>query len=436
MSSTGAGAWTNWARTVTSEPTAVVHPRSAAEVAEIVRTAAAQGQRVKPVGAGHSFTAIAQTDGVLLRMDQIAGIQHVDHATGHVRVGAGTRLHDLNPALLAHGLALPNMGDVDPQTMSGATATGTHGTGAKLTGIAGAIAALEIVTGDGTIVEVTSDDKDLFGAARVGLGALGIVTAITFACVPAFLLHAREEPMRLPEVLDGLDALVDDNDHFEFYWFPHTDCALLKRNNRVPEGTVRAPLSKARFLLDDEVLSNGGFEIVNRVGRLRPSWIPRLNAFSGGLLSAREYTDWSHEVFVSPRRVRFREMEYAIPRAHLPEVLRAIDGWVNASGEQISFPIEVRFAAPDDIWLSTGYERENAYVAVHMYHRSDHRRYFEGIEAIFGEHEGRPHWGKMHTLDADALRTRYPRFDDFRAVRDRLDPQRTFTNSYLDRVLG
>ena len=428
--------WTNWGRCASSTPSRVAHPRTADEVAEIVRTAATSGQRVKPVGAGHSFTSIAATDGVQLRMDGLAGIQHVDHETGYVTVGAGTSLHDLNPALHALGLALPNMGDVDPQTVSGATATGTHGTGARLQGITGAIVGLQLVTGDGSVVIVTPDDAALFGAARLGLGALGVVTAITLACVPSFLLHAREEPMRLTEVLGGLDALVDENDHFEFYWFPHTDRALVKRNNRVPEGTARKPLSKARFLFDDELVSNGVFEIVNRVATRQRSWVPRLNEISGRALSAREYTDWSYEVFVSPRRVRFREMEYAIPRAALPEVLREIDRWIDASDEMVSFPVEVRFAAPDDIWMSTGYDRANAYVAVHQYHQMDYRPYFEGVEAIVKEHEGRPHWGKLHTLDADALRARYPRFDDFLSVRDRLDPHRTFANAYLDRVLG
>ncbi|WP_370617667.1 D-arabinono-1,4-lactone oxidase [Mumia qirimensis] len=430
------GQWTNWGRCASADPVAVAHPRSTADVADVVRSAAANGQRVKAVGAGHSFTPIAVTDGVMVRMDHITGIQHVDRETGHVTVGAGMRLRDLNPALHALGLALPNMGDVDPQSMSGATSTGTHGTGARLTGIAGAIVGLEIVTGDGTVLTVTPEDTDLFGAARVGLGALGIITSLTFACVPAFLLHAREEPMRLPDVLERIDTLVDDNDHFEFYWFPHTDRTLVKRNNRVADGVQRKPLSRTRFLLDDEVLSNGLFEVVNRIAKHQPSWVPRLNAISGRALSAREYTDWSYEVFVSPRRVRFREMEYAVPRAALPDVLREIDTWINAFDETVSFPIEVRFAAPDDIWLSTGHDRENAYVAVHQFHQTDYRRYFEGVEAIFGEHEGRPHWGKLHTLDADTLRTRYARLDDFRAVRDRLDPQRTFGNAYLERVLG
>ncbi len=436
LTTAGAERWTNWGRCVSATPERIAHPRTVEEVAEIVRRAAASGQRVKPVGAGHSFTPIAVTDGVQLRMENLAGIQHVDRETGHVTVGAGMRLHDFNRALHALGLALPNMGDVDPQTMSGATSTGTHGTGARLPGIAGALVGLQLVTGDGSVVTVTPDDPELFGAARVGLGALGVVTALTFACVPSFLLHAREEPWALGDILGNLDTLVEDNDHVEFYWFPHTDRAQLKRNNRVPEGTPRKPLSKAQFLFEDEVMTNGLFELVCRIGARQRRWIPRFNDIAGRALSAREYTDWSYEVFVSPRRVRFREMEYAIPRAALPEVLHAIQAWVDRSDETVSFPIEVRFAAPDDIWMSTGYDRASAYVAVHQYHQIDYRPYFDGVEAIFQEHEGRPHWGKIHTLDAEVLRTRYPRFDDFRAVRDRLDPQRTFTNPYLDRVLG
>lgn len=427
--------WQNWGRSVRAHPRRVVHPASTAEVVEAVRSARAEGLTVKAYGAGHSFTPIAATEGVLLRLDRMDAVLSHDAVTSRVRVQAGISLHALNPRLQELGLALPNLGDVDPQSVAGAVSTGTHGTGHRLQGISAAVVGVQLVTADGDVVEV-DEQHPWFGASRVTLGALGIVTELTLQCVPAFLLHAREEPMALPEVLERLPELVEDNDHFEFYWFPHTEKALVKRNNRVPDGTERAPVGRVRHLVDDELLSNGLFEVANRVGRRVPALVPRINRVSGSALSAREYVDHSHAVFVSPRRVRFRESEFAMPRAALPDVIAGLQRWFFAGHETVSFPIEVRFTAADDVWMSTGHERDNCYVAVHQYHRLDPTAYFAAAQELFVAHEGRPHWGKMHTLDATYLRERYARFDDFVAVRDELDPQRVFTNPYLDRVLG
>ncbi len=317
----------------------------------------------------------------------------------------------------------------------GAISTGTHGTGGQLQGIAAAVVGVQLVTAAGDVVEVDERHR-WFGAARVSLGALGIITEVTLQCVPAFLLHAREEPMALPEVLERLPELVDGNDHFEFYWFPHTEKALVKQNNRVSEDTERNPVSRLRHLYEDELLSNGLFGLVNEIGARRRSLVPRLNAVAGSALSPREYTDDSYEVFVSPRRVRFRESEFALPREALPAVIGGLQTWFDAGFETVSFPIEVRFTAADDVWMSTGHERDNVYVAVHQYYRSDPTAYFAAAQDIFTAHEGRPHWGKMNTVDAAYLRERYSRFDDFVAVRDEADPDRVFTNPYLDRVLG
>lgn len=427
--------WTTWSGSVTTTPVSFAHPASTAEVVALVSQAKAQGLPIKAYGAAHSFTPIAATDGICVRLDRMNAVLGHDAATGRVRVQAGISLHDLNPRLDALGLALPNLGDVDPQSVAGAVSTGTHGTGHALHGISAAVVGIQLVTASGDVLEI-DEQHPWFGASRVTLGALGIVTEVTLQCVPAFLLHAREEPMALPEVLERLPELVEGNDHFEFYWFPHTEKALIKRNNRVAEGTAPQPLSRLRHTIDDEILSNGVFEAVNRVARRRPAWIPRINAISGSVLSAREYTAPSHEVFVSPRRVRFRESEFAMPRAALPDVIGALQDWFGRGEEHISFPIEVRFTAADDVWMSTGHERDNCYVAVHQYHRVDPTRYFAAAQDVFTAHEGRPHWGKMHTLGADYLRERYARFDDFVAIRDELDPERRFSNTYLDRVLG
>lgn len=430
--------WSNWAGNQTARPRTVVHPQSVEEVAAAVRAAAEAGRRVKPIGSGHSFTGVGVPADVQMVLDKHASLRDVDTATGLVTVDAGMTIHDLSPALARHGLALTNLGDIDVQTVSGALSTGTHGTGLGYGGLATQVRGMELVLADGSVVQVDeSHDPDLYAAARVGLGAFGVVTAYSLQAVPAFGLHAVEEPSTFGELVeDGRFAeLADTVDHTEFYWFPHTDGCLLKRNTRVGTDHLR-PLGRRRAWWDDEFLSNNVFGATCALGKAMPALIPRINRVASKALGRREFTDLSYKVFASPRRVRFVEMEYNLPRAELPGVLRELRALLDAGGLEISFPVEVRVAAADDIWLSTAYERESAYVAVHVVRGSPYDRYFHGVEKIMNQVGGRPHWGKMHFQGAETLTQRYPRFADARAVRDRVDPGRVFANDYTERVLG
>ncbi|GEB50017.1 FAD-linked oxidoreductase [Streptomyces cacaoi] len=420
---------------MTASPVRTVAPSTTEGLAEVVRRAAADGLRVKAAGTGHSFTAAAVTDGVLIRPDRLTGIRSVDRAAGTVTVAAGTPLKELNTALAAQGLSLTNMGDITEQTVSGAVSTGTHGTGRDSAAIAAQIRGLELVLADGSVLRCSPDENpEVFAAARLGLGALGVLTEITFAVEPEFLLTAREEPMTFDRVTGGFDQLVAENEHFEFYWFPHTDGCNTKRNNR-SAGPAR-PLPRMRGWIDDELLSNGVFQAVCSLGRAVPATVPGVARVSSRALSARTYTDIPFKVFTSPRRVRFLEMEYAIPRAALVPALRELKAMVERSRFKVSFPVEVRTAPADDIPLSTASGRESAYVAVHMYRGTPHEGYFSAVERIMTAHEGRPHWGKLHSRDAGHLAEVYPRFGEFTALRDRLDPDRVFGNDYLRRVLG
>lgn len=430
--------WRNWAGNQSASPVQVAQARDLDDVSLVVRSAADRGLRVRPVGAGHSFTAAAVTDGVLLRLDHLSGITAIDAATKRVRVLAGTRLHQLNPALQEAGLALPNLGDIDRQALAGAIATGTHGTGTRLHGIASAVTGLTLVLADGTVLECSAQrHTDVFEAARVGLGALGVVTEVELQCVPAFRLHAVERPEPLLPLLERVQEEADAHDHFELYWFPHTDRTMTKRNNRVEEGAaVPGPFPAWRAWVDDELMANGLFEQVNRVAARWPATVPTMAQVTGRAQTAREFTDVSWRVFCSRRAVRFVESEYAVPRAAVRDVVLALKDWVDRHDEALPFPVEVRLLAADDVWLSTSHGRDTAYVAVHQYHRMKYARYFAAFEAIVAEHAGRPHWGKLHTLDAERLRPLYPRFDDFLAVRRKLDPTGLFGNAYLERVLG
>jgi FAD-linked oxidoreductase len=372
----------------------------------------------------------------MLRPGGLTGLRSVDAAAGLVTVGAGCPLHVLNAELLARGLSLANMGDIQVQTVAGAIQTGTHGTGRDVGGMAAQVAGLELVLADGTVTTCSADAPagGLFDAARVGLGALGVLTAVTFRVVPAFLLEAREEPMRWSEVIARLDELTSENEHFEFYWFPHTEGCLTKRNNRSP-GPAR-PLGRLRYLLDDELLSNTVFGVTSRLGHAVPAVIKTVNSVAGKALGSRSYVDAAYKVFTSPRRVRFKEQEYAVPRESLADVLAEIRALFARRDWRISFPIEVRVAPGDDPWLSTAYRRNSAYIAIHVFHASPHLEYFRDVEDVMTAVGGRPHWGKMHTRSAEQLGTAYPNFGAFVALRDELDPERRFGNAYLDQVLG
>ncbi|CAN5126186.1 D-arabinono-1,4-lactone oxidase [soil metagenome] len=429
--------WRNWGRVESSTPAFRAHPHSVAEVQAVVREARERGLTIKAVGASHSFTAIAATEGVLLDLDAYDGLLAVDVDKRQVTLAGGTNLSQL-PALLApYGLALENMGDIDCQTIAGATSTGTHGTGARFRGLAAQIVAVTLVTGTGDLLRVSeTENAELLPAVRLGLGALGVLVEVTLQCVPAFLLRAVERPEPMDAVLDTFEQRAIEGDHFEFYWWPHTDGVMTKNNTRLPMDAGRQPVGKVANWVEETFMSNAVLAMKSGLGRILPGTIRPINRLATRVYGNREYVDHSYEVFTAPRNVRFRESEYAIPRVALPQALRDIQGLIQRKGWNISFPVEVRVAAADDNWLSTAYQRESAYIAVHQYFRDDHLPYFRAVDALLRSYDGRPHWGKIHFQDAAELATRYPRFADFTAVRDRLDADRAFANPYLDRVLG
>jgi len=431
--------WRNWAGTAVATPARIVRPGTVAEIAAAVKSAGSEGLCVRALGSGHSFTAISSCDGaVALDLSGFTGIEAADAGTGVVTVRSGTSLRSLNASLAALGLAMANLGDIDAQTLAGALATGTHGTGAALGGLATQVLGMSLVLADGSVVSCSAAERpSLFAAARVGLGALGVVTSVTLQCVPAFSLVADESPEPIESVLSSFSSLAATNDHFEFYWFPYGRKALVKRNNRsVTAGPVPGAMPAWRRYWEFEVMENTVFGALCRAGRTVPRLIPSLGRLTSAGLSRRSYTAPSYEVFVTPRRVRFVESEYAVPRESVLDVLGELRRAVPRLSHPVMFPVEVRVAAADDIWLSTAYGRDSAYVAIHQYVGLPYQEYFSLFESIAAAAGGRPHWGKMHTLDAGRLADRYPRFPDFLAVRAEVDPEGRFLNPYLKRVLG
>jgi L-gulono-1,4-lactone dehydrogenase len=427
--------WRNWARNQVCAPAAIAHPRDVDELAAVVKAAAASGSTVKVVGAGHSFTDIACTTGTQVVLDGYEEVISADVASGLVTVQAGSPIRRLNATLDALGLALPNLGDIDAQTISGAVSTGTHGTGGRLGALSTFIEAMEIVTGDGSVLNCSrAEEPELFAAARVGLGALGAISTVTLRCVPSFTLHAVNERKRLDDLLADLDGHVEGNDHFEFNWFPHTEWVQAKQNNRVDEPP--APRSRAKEWYDEVFLENVALSAAWRVGRRFPSTIPGISRLVTRLIGRVDSTEQSYRVFTTPRFVRFYEMEYGLPRDAVVECLRELRSFIDASGLHIQVPVEVRFVAGDDIPLSMASGRDSAFIACHVFERRGYEQYFRGVERIMSAAGGRPHWGKLHFQTAETLAPRYPEWNSFQAVRDRVDPNRTFTNPYLDRVLG
>ncbi|MCW2772279.1 MAG: L-gulono,4-lactone dehydrogenase [Nocardioides sp.] len=428
--------WRNWSGLESASPTRVEEPADTVAIVAAVERARSEGTTVKMVGTGHSFTAISAPEHTLLRPTNLGGIVSVDRDAMTATALAGTQLKVLNEQLASMGLSLHNMGDIDQQTLAGATSTGTHGTGGVWASLSAQICGLSLVTGTGEVVSATeTENPELLEFARLGLGALGVLTTLTFRVEPLFVLEANETPMSWDECLDGFDERTATHHHVDTYWFPHTDRMLSKTNDRL-EGSETAPLSRLRYWWDDEFLSNSLFGALNHVTNRVPAIIPRFNQVSSRLLSARTYRDVAHRVFISPRDVVFREMEYAVSREAGLTALREARAALEASDLRITFPVEIRVTPADDIPMSTSSGRDSLYLAFHTHRDADHLAYFALIEPIMRAHDGRPHWGKVHTRTAADLAPAYPRFDEFLALRDTLDPDRVFANPYLRRVLG
>jgi FAD-linked oxidoreductase len=429
------GAWRNWTGDQTCRPREIVEPRDVDEVGNALQRARDREWNVRVVGAGHSFTDGVLTDGLLVSLGRMNKLLDIDPASRLVRIEAGMTLRDLNEHLAAHNLALENLGDIDVQSVAGATATGTHGTGARLRNLSANIESIELALADGSELTVSeSTDRGAWHAARVNLGALGVVTAITLKTLPAFTLRGVDATSPLEEVFEKLDDLVDSNEHFEFYTWPHSPIAMTRTNNRVDEEP--RPRSPASAWGHDILLVNHVYNLVCRTGRRFPSLIPRLNRLSARLSGGSERVDRSYRIFASPRLVRFTETEYAIPRKNIVEAVRAARLAVERNEYDVPFPFEVRFVAPDDASLSPSYERESAYIAVHQFQGMLWEPFFRTVESIMDEFDGRPHWGKRHAQTAETLEPRYPRWDEFQSVRARLDPNGLFTNEHVRRILG
>jgi FAD-linked oxidoreductase len=419
--------WRNWAGDQTCAPERVERPASEEELAAIV----AGAERIRVAGSGHSFTDIACTDRLMLDLSRMNRVLRVEGEL--VTVQGGITLHELAAELAAHGLALENQGDIDLQTLAGAVATATHGTGAGFPNLSAQIAGMAMITAAGERVELSEGSEELL-AARVNLGALGVVSELTVRCVPLFSIRRVDEPKPLRATLERFEELALEHDHFELFAFPYTDTAVVLSSER-GDFEPRPP-GRARSFVQEVLIENRLLDASFRLGRRFPRLIPRVNRGLAAVVSRSVRTDLSHRVYANRRDVRFTEMEYAIPREHGGEAARRVLELIERRRLHVAFPIEVRVTHGDDAFLSTAHGRDTVYVAVHQYTGMEFESYFRAVEAIMGEYGGRPHWGKRHYQSAATLCDLYPEWDRFQAVRGRLDPEGRFANDYVERVLG
>jgi len=426
--------WRNWAGDQSCEPRRIARPRTVDELASVVAEATAAGETpIRVVGAGHSFGDLVGTSGVIISLDDLSGLLGYDEVSGRVTVAAGTRLHQLNGLLDEIGRAMANLGDINVQSVAGAISTATHGTGARLGNLATQVVSLDIVTADGTVRTIEAGDE--LQAARVSVGALGVICAVTLETVPSFRLHGVDERRPLDETLLRLDEFTDVNDHFEFWAFPHTDYALCRTNNRTDD-PVRVR-GRAATYVGETLLENTALDLVSRAGRRFPSQIPRLNRLVTRAFSESDRVNVGHEIFSSVRAVRFTETEWAVPSDAAASMVRDIFDVIDKRGFDVNFPLEVRFVAPDEeSFLSPSWRRDTSYIAAHMYQGMDWEPFMRAVQEVAIAHDGRPHWGKRHFLTAAELAPRYPEWDRFQKVRRTFDPNGVFTNAHVHRVLG
>lgn len=426
--------WKNWAGNVSCQPADIYHPRTEAELKDLVDKARKEGRRIRMVGSGHSFTPIAATDGYMLTLQNMQGLIQLDKDKKQATVWAGTTINALGKLLHEQGLAQINLGDIDKQSIAGATSTGTHGTGINFGGISTQIVALRLLTADGQFIDASPDQNaEIFEAARIGLGALGIVTQVTLQLVDAYKLEYRVAKASLEDTLQNLEKYKQENRNFEFYWFPYTDTVQLKMSNETQDPVQDGAFKK---YINQTIMENKVFGLICRFGRSFSSNYRRINRLLAWAIGPEKRVNYSHMIYASQRDVRFKEMEYNIPAEHFPEVLRAVKALMEEKKYPVFFPLECRWTQPDDIWLSPSYGRASAYIAFHVFENTPHEQYFADMEAICMQYGGRPHWGKMHSRRADNLQTDYPKWADFCALRQTLDPQGLFLNPHLEQLFG
>ena len=425
----------NWAGNITWNPSEVAYPTTEEEIQQIVLRAANSNKNIRVIGTGHSFTALCQTDNILMSLDKYQGLISIDKEQLQATVKGGTKLNLLGDLLFDEGLAMENLGDIDVQSIAGTISTGTHGTGTAFGTISTQITALRFVNGKGEIINCSeTENRELFKAAQVSIGALGIITEVTIQCVPIYKLAVKTTAGLMSEVIENLQGHLDNNRNFEFFWLPYTDKLAMKSSNIVKN----LPCDEINFLnyWTEYVLENHALKLLCDFAKRFPSKTQAVSKFTAKLISDVTKVNYSHKIYATQRLVKFREMEYNIPAEAYHDVWKEVVKIANSGKYNVHFPIENRWVKQDDILMSPAYGRDSAYIACHVYSNKDCVPYFKALEEVFRAHEGRPHWGKMHTLKQDDIAESYPMFSTFLKHRAEQDPNNVFVTPYVQSLLG
>lgn len=423
----------NWSGNQRWNPKQLLQPSTTDEIISIVKNAIDCNSKIRVYGSKHSFTEVNNTDDICVNLDNFQGIIEVDTDKSLVTVKAGTKLFLLNKLLAEQNLALENMGDVDVQSIAGAIATGTHGTGVYFGNISTQVVAVKFINGLGEEVYCSKyENSKLFKCMQISLGALGIVTEITLNCVPNYKLKCDKYSEKLSEVLANIVDYNANNRNFEFYWFPYTDTVQTKYSN-----ITNYQSDKSNFFnfFNDYFIENYMLSIVCKFAKIFPKLNIGISKISANFLTSSTKIKQSKDVYATPRLVKFNEMEYNIPLEAYKDAMKDVIKMVNSKKFNIHFPIENRFVKQDDIYLSPAYKRDSAYIACHVYKGKEYKAYFKALEEIFTAYDGRPHWGKIHYKKSDYLVLKYPMFDEFNNQRTQQDPHQIFLNDYLKSIL-
>lgn len=423
----------NWSQKITWSPDEIKFPETEEAILDLVNQAKKEKKKIRVVGSIHSFNPLWVTNHIVVSLQKYKGIIKIDKGNLTATIKAGTTLNLLGDLLFQEGLAMENLGDIDKQTLGGTISTGTHGTGLHLGTISTQVIALSFVNGNGKVVSCSKTEKpDLFKAAQVSLGALGIITEITLQCVPAYKLKLSNRKEALVEVLQTFNERISNNRNFEFYWFPKSKTVWTKSSNIVQNEPDKVG---AFNYLTEYVLENYAYKLICETARFIPSLSDSLSKFSASVVSNVDKTYHSHKVYATPRLVRFSEMEYNVPIEVYPQVIKEIIETINRNKFNVIFPIENRVVQADDAYLSPAYKRNAVYIACHVYNKKNYVPYFKVLEQIFLKYDGRPHWAKLHTLTAKEVAAKYPEFETFNQHRVEQDPDEVFLNNYLKKIL-
>ena len=412
--------WSNWSGGQTCQPQGRYDIGSEDELASLLRRSSGP---IRPIGSGHSFSPLIPTDGHIVVIDQLSGILDYDEDKLQTTFGAGSRLGDLGAQLEAIGQGMFNMPDIDRQTLAGATATGTHGTGLTLQCLSAYITALRLITASGEVMDIDASDPDLFDAARVNVGALGVVTQITMQNRESYHLKKREWTAPTEDMLANFDELVSSHRHFEIFPLVYSDYSLVLSIDESDE-----PIGQTIIPAEEVTLADLRPLGVNAT----PAEKLAMNNSLAANTEVTEAVDISYKLLSNVRNSRFNEMEYSVPIEHGAECVREILKTIYDQAIDVAFPLEYRYVSGDDPWLSMAYGDEpHATISIHRTASEDYRPYFDIIERIFWKYEGRPHWGKIHSLTHRELTSLYPRFRDFMEIRQSLDPTGRMLNPHL-----